>query len=143
MNDNRFISIKISNACALLLISLLLYASITKLFEYDTFIQQLSLSPFFSKGWIGIIAVLVLTVEIVIATLFLFPQTKNIAFMSSLCLLTSFTVYIHIIQYSEFIPCSCGGILGRLTWNAHIIFNIVFIIISFIGYYFNDSKTTS
>jgi hypothetical protein len=143
MNNYQSMQLKISNTCALLLIFLMLYASISKIFEYNIFIQQLSLSPFFAIGHTKTIALLVLSLEMIIAVLFLIPHAQNIAFLLSLCLLTSFTVYIHIIQYSEFIPCSCGGILGKLSWNDHIIFNIFFIIISFFGYYFNDSKITS
>jgi hypothetical protein len=143
MNNYQSMQLKISNTCALLLIFLMLYASISKIFEYNIFIQQLSLSPFFAIGHTKTVAFLVLSLEMIIAVLFLIPRAQNIAFLSSLCLLTSFTVYIHIIQYSEFIPCSCGGILGKLSWNDHIIFNIFFIIISFFGYYFNDSKITS
>jgi hypothetical protein len=143
MNNYQSMQLKISNTCALLLIFLMLYASISKIFEYNIFIQQLRLSPFFAIGHTKTIALMVLSLEMIIAVLFLIPHAQNIAFLLSLCLLTSFTVYIHIIQYSEFIPCSCGGILGKLSWNDHIIFNIFFIIISFFGYYFNDSKITS
>jgi hypothetical protein len=41
-----------------------------------------------------------------------------------------FTTYIVIIlNFSSFVPCSCGGILEKLGWTAHLIFNVVFIVL--------------
>jgi hypothetical protein len=38
-----------------------------------------------------------------------------------------FTTYIiAITQFSDYIPCSCGGILQKMNWNQHLVFNIVF-----------------
>ncbi len=38
-----------------------------------------------------------------------------------------FTGYIIIIlNYAERIPCSCGGILNKMGWHDHLIFNIFF-----------------
>jgi hypothetical protein len=35
-----------------------------------------------------------------------------------------FTTYIILIlNFSSFIPCSCGGILEKLGWTEHLIFN--------------------
>jgi hypothetical protein len=45
-----------------------------------------------------------------------------------------FTTYIVIIlNFSENIPCSCGGILENMTWGQHLVFNCIFIIIGAIG----------
>jgi len=57
--------------------------------------------------------------------------------------MTAFTVYIFLIlNYSPFVPCSCGGVLEDLGWWEHLWFNgvvclvTVFIIIT-------DSNTIS
>src|SRR5690606_7657944 len=45
-----------------------------------------------------------------------------------------FTAYIVIIlNFTEFIPCSCGGVLEDLGWTEHLIFNIVFILLAAVG----------
>src|SRR3970040_1025074 len=45
-----------------------------------------------------------------------------------------FTAYIFIIlNYSPFVPCSCGGILEKMGWKEHFIFNFVFIILAAAG----------
>jgi len=42
-----------------------------------------------------------------------------------------FTSYIIVIlNYSSFVPCSCGGILEKIGWKEHLIFNIVFTILA-------------
>jgi hypothetical protein len=30
-------------------------------------------------------------------------------------------------------PCSCGGILGHLSWVPHLFFNLFFLIVTIIG----------
>src|SRR5690606_19412237 len=46
-------------------------------------------------------------------------------------LMVMFTTYIIIIlNFTSFIPCSCGGVLEKLGWTEHLIFNIAFIVLS-------------
>ncbi|MDR6919500.1 hypothetical protein J2Y40_000330 [Chryseobacterium sp. 2987] len=46
--------------------------------------------------------------------------------------MSAFTIYIYIIlNYSDFVPCSCGGILEKLGWWEHLLFNIVIVILVF------------
>ena len=58
-----------------------------------------------------------------------------------------FTTYIFIIMhFSEHVPCSCGGVLQRLGWQEHLIFNIVFVMLGIIGallQYNNEAKAPS
>src|SRR5690606_12191987 len=35
--------------------------------------------------------------------------------------------------YSDFIPCSCGGVLEKMGWTEHLVFNISFIVLAFVG----------
>lgn len=45
-----------------------------------------------------------------------------------------FTAYIIVIlNYSSFVPCSCGGILEEMGWKEHLIFNIAFTILAAIA----------
>ena len=46
-------------------------------------------------------------------------------------LMAMFTVYIYIVvHYSSFVPCSCGGILEKMSWDAHLVFNLVFVLLA-------------
>ena len=48
--------------------------------------------------------------------------------------MSMFTAYIYILlNYSSFVPCSCGGILESLTWKEHMLFNIGFMAAAVIG----------
>ena len=45
-----------------------------------------------------------------------------------------FTVYIiMILNFTSFVPCSCGGVLENLGWIEHLIFNSVFIILGLLA----------
>jgi hypothetical protein len=45
-----------------------------------------------------------------------------------------FTAYIiTILNFSEYIPCSCGGILQNMTWKTHLVFNIGLVLLSIAG----------
>jgi hypothetical protein len=48
--------------------------------------------------------------------------------------MTLFTIYIFILtHYSEYVPCSCGGVLQKMSWNQHQIFNMVFTGLALLG----------
>ncbi|MFG6686746.1 MauE/DoxX family redox-associated membrane protein [Mariniflexile sp. HNIBRBA6329] len=117
----------------LLFIMLFVYAATSKLVGFERFHSQLAKSPFISTyaNWI---AWMVPIVELFITGLFLFPKTMLLAFYSSLALMTLFTSYIFLVlNFSDSIPCACGGVISNLGWKAHFVFNIVFIILAFIG----------
>ena len=99
------------------------YAATAKLLEFEAFSIQLGQSPLLS-AYAGILVWLVPLSEYVLSTLLLIPKTKNIGLYGSLCLMTAFTTYIIIIlNYADFVPCSCGGILEALSWTEHLLFN--------------------
>lgn len=69
--------------------------------------------------------------EILIACLLIFEGSRSVALYASFTLMVMFTAYIYIIlNFSDFVPCSCGGVLEKLSWTQHLIFNIFFIILA-------------
>src|SRR5690606_23761035 len=47
--------------------------------------------------------------------------------------MTAFTVYIYLIlNYSPFVPCSCGGILEKMGWTEHLWFNIIITLLAIV-----------
>ena len=126
--SQRIKKIVIETIC-LLYILLFVYAALSKLLDFENFSIQIGQSPLLS-AYAGIVAPLVIAVELVIVALLSTRTTKRVGLYSALFLMGAFTVYIYIIlHYSEFIPCSCGGILEKLGWTEHLIFNIGFILL--------------
>ncbi|WP_433763717.1 MauE/DoxX family redox-associated membrane protein [Flavobacterium ginsenosidimutans] len=118
----------------LLYILLFVYAGISKLLDYNDFRIQLGQSPILSPfaGWVSI---LVPISEFIISFLLAFKTTRRIALLSAFSLMILFSFYIYIIlNYSTFIPCSCGGILEKMSWKQHLIFNLIFAVLG--GYAF-------
>ncbi|ANF50317.1 tellurium resistance protein TerC [Chryseobacterium glaciei] len=104
---------------------LFIYASISKILDFANFQVQLAQSPLLS-AYAGFISYAVIVAELVIAVLLFIKSTRLAGLYLSLGIMVSFTVYIYLIlNYSDFIPCSCGGILEKLGWTEHLIFNIV------------------
>lgn len=143
------ISVSFKNAIVdiicLLYILLFVYAAISKLLEFQNFQAQLGQSPLLS-AYTGFVSYSVLIVELVIALLLAIPKSRYVAMLASFGLMLMFTAYIIVIlNYSSFLPCSCGGILEKLGWKEHLIFNITFTILAVLASVFmatNKSKTT-
>jgi len=116
-----------------LYIILFLYAATSKLIEYDKSELQMLQSPLITD-FAHILVWLVPTVEIIVAILLMIEKTSLLGMYASFTLMSAFTVYIIcILNFSPSIPCSCGGILNSLGWTEHLVFNIIFIIMSLIA----------
>lgn len=127
-----FRTILLESIC-LLYVVLLVYAALSKLLEFDNFQAQLGQSPLLS-AFTGFVSYSVLGTELIIALLLCFSRTRYVGLLSALGLMVLFTAYIVIIlNYSYFVPCSCGGILESLGWKEHLIFNIGFVVLALIG----------
>ncbi|QEC74674.1 MauE/DoxX family redox-associated membrane protein [Mucilaginibacter ginsenosidivorax] len=113
----------------LLLILLFTYAAASKLLDIGRFRLQLYLQPF--PHWFAdLLLYLLPALELALALLLCIPRWRLIALISSACLLAVFTVYISLalLHFWDEVPCSCGGILNRMSWNVHLAFNWAFIL---------------
>jgi len=119
----------ILNAISWLYILLFTYAAANKVLDFDNFTQQLGQSPLLS-AFAKELAWAVPAVEFLIVLLLIVPKFRYTALVASLVLMLMFTAYIYIIlNHSVFVPCSCGGILEKLTWKEHLVFNIAFVLL--------------
>ena len=108
-----------------LLIVLFTYAAVSKILEFHNFQAQLGQSPLLS-AYTGFISYSVLSIEISIAILLSIDKIRKLALYGAFALMIMFTAYIFVIlRFSSFVPCSCGGILEKLDWEQHLIFNAV------------------
>jgi hypothetical protein len=116
-----------------LLILLFIYAAVSKLLDYETFKVQLSKSPFITQ-FAGIVSWALPIGEILVGLTLASKRTRLIGLYASLFLMTMFTTYIYtMLHYSYYIPCSCGGILSKMGWTAHLWFNVGFVMLSIAG----------
>ncbi|RNL88518.1 hypothetical protein ED312_08710 [Sinomicrobium pectinilyticum] len=125
----------------LLFVILFVYAACTKLLDYEKFRVQVGQSPVLTSigGWISW---LVPGIELVIAFMFIIPRLRLLALYASLSLMVMFTAYIFIVlNYSSFVPCSCGGILEKMGWTEHLFFNIGFVFLAMIGILLLEKST--
>lgn len=113
-----------------LLVVLLIYAALTKLMDYDKFRLQIGQSPVLT-AFAGSVVWLVPAVEVVIALLLVTNRFRLAGLYASFSLMVMFTAYIVVItRFSDYVPCSCGGVLEKLSWNEHMVFNIAFVVLS-------------
>lgn len=123
-----------------LFVVLFVYAATAKLLDYQKFVIQVGQSPLLIPfaGWV---AWFIPTVEILIAILVATPKLRTIGLYASFTLMAMFTAYIiAILNTKGYVPCSCGGILEKLGWTEHLIFNIIFVILSLIGIFLAPTK---
>jgi len=133
MKLSPFLKSNVIYFISLLYILLFTYAAVSKILDFENFQVQLGQSPLLS-AYADYVAFAVPALELLICCLLLVSRCRVIGLYSAYGLMVMFTAYIYIIlNYSSFIPCSCGGILEDLSWNQHMLFNIAFIILSVIA----------
>lgn len=130
----------ITETICLLYILLFIYASASKLMDFQNFKIQLGQSPLLS-AFADQVAIIVPVVEILISILLLIPKYKPAGLLAAYGLMVMFTAYIFIIlNYTSFVPCSCGGVLEKLGWQAHLFFNLFFVFLAVFGIFlYKDS----
>src|SRR5690606_38391717 len=109
------------NSITYLYILLFVYAAVSKLLDFENFRIQLGQSPLIG-AFADYLVWLVPIIEIFIAILLITNKFKIHGIYASYFLMVMFSAYIFIIlHYSIYVPCSCGGVLEKLSWNAHLI----------------------
>lgn len=106
------------------------------MFDFENFQVQLAQSPLLS-AYAGFVSYGVIILELVIVGLLCFNLTRLIGLYASFAIMVAFTVYIYLIlNYSDFVPCSCGGILEKMSWQQHLVFNMVGVLLALTGVFF-------
>lgn len=90
----------------------------------------------------GFIAWFIPAVEILISIFLILTNTRRFALFAAFSLMTMFTAYIIVItNFTEYVPCSCGGVLEKLGWTQHLVFNIIFILLSIVALWLKDKAS--
>jgi hypothetical protein len=115
---------------ASIFILLFSYTAVSKIIGFELFYIQLTQSEIIA-GFAGVVAVGVPAIEILIVVLLLMNTTRLAGLYMSMGLMAAFIVYIiAITRFSFHTPCSCGGVLELLSWDAHLIMNVVLLIMA-------------
>ncbi|WP_228452300.1 DoxX family protein [Chryseobacterium sp. c4a] len=140
MKVQGFIKKHFTISVSILLTLLFIYAAGSKILDFENFQVQLAQSPLLS-AYAGIVSYSIIGIEFIVAILLCFSNTRLIALYASLGLMAGFTIYIFLIlNFSDFIPCSCGGILEKLGWTEHLIFNIFFLLLATIAIFVTEKQ---
>ncbi|SFN90922.1 Methylamine utilisation protein MauE [Paenimyroides ummariense] len=133
----------IKQAVIYFFIILFVYAAVSKITDFENFQVQVAQSPLLS-AFATTIAYATVIGELIIALLLCIPKTQRLGLYLFLGMMTAFTVYIYLIlNYSPFVPCSCGGILEKMGWTEHLWFNaITSMVAAAILLYRNTNKTS-
>jgi len=114
---------------AALFMILFLYTGVSKLMDYSVFKEQIGESPIL-EPIASVIAIVLPLAEFVVAAMLILPRWRLRGLWASTGLMILFTGYIVLmLQFSEHIPCSCGGVIALLSWKQHIVFNSLFILL--------------
>lgn len=125
---------------SLLFMLLFVYAAVAKLLDYENFTVQIGQSPLLTDiaGFAGLA---VPGIELLVAVLLAISRLRLWALYASFSLMVMFTAYIvAVLNFSERVPCSCGGVLEKFGWTEHLVFNIVFVLLAMLGIALHPGK---
>src|SRR5579872_6179933 len=117
-----------------LLILLFLYAALSKFLDFKTFIDEMNNQPL-PNSWTPFLVWSIPCTEIAVAFALMVERTRLVAFYASLVIMSLFTIYTItiLLHFFRYVPCSCGGVIKKLTWEQHLVFNLFFVALSVSG----------
>ncbi len=119
----------------LLFIILFVYTGLTKLLVPNLFYDSILNSPVLGGRTMATLASWTLPLsELAVALLLIWKKTRLIGFYGALGLMLLFTGYtVAIVFFAPYRPCSCGGIISLLSWEQHLVLNILFSLLARLG----------
>jgi hypothetical protein len=94
------------------------------------------------NSWTPVLVWVIPCTEVAISVSLIFERTRLLGFYSSLAVMGLFTIYTGIVlaHFFPYVPCSCGGVIKRLTWTQHLFLNLFFVGISIVGVVIQSRK---
>lgn len=133
MNRSTNFKELVINLISYAFILLMMYTATSKIIDFENFKIQISqsmvISPFTNE-----LVWFIPLVEVMIAVGLMVNKWRTLAFHAAFVLMVIFSTYIYIIlNFIPDIPCSCGGVLEKMSWEEHLIFNLAFVILALIA----------
>lgn len=123
----------ITGIISALFIILFIYTGLNKLMDLSEFRLQMERSPFIGQ-LAGFIAISLPVGEMLIALALIMNRFRLLGLYLSLFLMALFTGYIWLmLQYAQDLPCTCGGVISKMSWKDHLIFNGAFTLLAIVG----------
>jgi putative oxidoreductase len=118
-----------------LLLVLFAYTATIKFLDYNKFVFQMRLAPLpLMKFAAPMLGWLMPAIEMAIAIGLLFIRFRLTALYTSVILLLVFEIYIiGMLLSGHDLPCTCGGIISKMSWKQHLAFNAIFILVGLTG----------
>lgn len=135
---NRSTLSKISEVIASVFIMVFAYTAMSKLFTHKIFLITLKKFPVLGLAG-AFLSWAVPIAELLVVGLLFVPSFRKYGFVGSFGLMALFTAYIiYMLMFSSHLPCSCGGIVAKLTWKAHLWLNIFLTILAATGLFLSN-----
>ena len=124
-----------------LLILLFLYTVTAKLIDFKGFAADLRNQPF-PNSVVPFLVWFLPSLELLIILALLFEKSRGAGFLASGLLMSVFTIYTAAVLLHFFprTPCSCGGVIKKLSWGQHLALNIFYLGISWLGFLLQYKK---
>ena len=122
-----------------LFILLFSYTALSKFLDYNRFVFQMQLAPVpLIKSIAPVMGLVIPAIETIIVLFLMLsiykPRFTVKALLSCIILMLVFEFYISAMLLSGLhLPCTCGGIISKMTWMQHLIFNACFIILGIVA----------
>ncbi|AIM37246.1 hypothetical protein KO02_11505 [Sphingobacterium sp. ML3W] len=131
---------------SIFLIIFWLFVGLEKATSWKNFELSLHQQPL--PVWsIGIIFWLIPLIEILTGFLLIFRghQLQRWGYWGSILLLTAFTIFIGlgVLDVYEKTPCHCSSIFNDISWEQHLVINMVLLMVSIVGLYLTQLKPTT
>lgn len=116
-----------------LFVLLFAYTGLVKLLGHERFVIVIFDSPLLTD-FAGFLSWAVPIIEFLVAVMLVIGRLRLLGLYVSFSLMVIFTGYIiAILNFSEKIPCACGGVLEKMSWTQHLFFNIGLTLLALVG----------
>ena len=139
MNRHQIFRETIVQTACLLFIVLFAYAGLTKLLEGHMFYDNIRNSPVLGGKAIASLASWAIPLsELAVALLLIWKKTRLMGLYGAAVLMLLFTGYtLAIVFFAPYRPCSCGGVISLLSWEQHLLLNLVLLLLALLAIFFS------
>ncbi|MBC8770546.1 hypothetical protein H4O18_21310 [Arenibacter sp. BSSL-BM3] len=123
----------------LLFITLFAYAGLTKLLEGHLFYDNIRNSPVLGgKDMASLASWTVPLSELAVALLLIGRRSRLIGLYGAAVLMLLFTGYtVAIVFFAPYRPCSCGGVISLLSWEQHLVLNVILFLLALLAIWYS------
>ncbi|ASZ11999.1 hypothetical protein CK934_14040 [Chitinophaga sp. MD30] len=124
---------QLADIIAAIFIFLFVYTAMSKLMGFDAIKIRAGFLPAL-QPYAVFIGVAVPVTELLTVLLLVMKRTRLCGLVVSLVLMGVFTGYIGwMLWLGVALPCTCGGVISRLTWPQHLWLNVGFMLLGIVG----------